>query len=215
SCEDNSGYFTKSQINFKPALDLDFGSLYDPLTPYDVSYDASTGIPLTGVQDGEFPPLLNENVDLRNSGVVRSKNGRFRGSKLTQALMKTQNKELFFGASRQVLNDPDGLVYRWKEGVATVTKTEGAYPRDTLNQERSPLLTKSPFACQDVMNVLSLLVTGQIYNYNSFLKAAISNGNAFRDDKNNESNIASYIEGLTNDLAKRNKIWGDFVPFKK
>lgn len=215
TCKDNSSYFGKSQINFKPGVDLDFGSLYDPLTPFDVSYDASTGVPVTSLEPGDLPPLLKENVDLINSGVVKFKNGRFRGRTLTQDLIKAQDKELFFGATRQVLNDPDGLVYRWKEGVATLTKTQGAAPRDTLTNERPQLLTTSPLAGQDVMNVLSLLVTGQPYNYNSFLKAAISNGNAFKNERDNESQIVSYIEGLTNDLSKRNKIWGDFVPFKK
>jgi hypothetical protein len=215
TCKDNSSYFSKSQINFKPGVDLDFGSLYDPLTPFDVSYDASTGVPMTGLDPGDLPPLLRENIALINSGVVKSNNGRFRGRKLTQALMKSQDKELFFGATRQVLNDPNGLVYRWKEGVATLTKTQGAAPRDTIINERPQLLTNSPFAGQDVMNVLSLLVTGQPYNYNSFLKAAISNGNAFKNERDNESQIISYIEGLTNDLSKKNKIWGDFVPFKK
>jgi hypothetical protein len=67
------------------------------------------------------------------------------------------------------------------------------------------------------MNVVSLLVTGQPYNYGNFLKAAIANGNSIGagDPVTNISAAQSYIQGLINDIERNNLIWGNFVPYKK
>lgn len=215
--EDNSGYFGKSQVNVKPAMDVYNSSIYDPLTPFDVSFDAATGVPITDVNLGNFPPLLPENSKLLNSKAVRFKNGRNRGQAVGQLLFKVSDEELAFNSFRKVLNDPDGFVYRWKQGIQALTKTERAFPQSSLQEERSPLLTKEPFAGQDVMNVLSLLITGEPYNFNTFLKAAISSGNGAvgNDPITGKPISTTYIESLTGDLSKKNAVWGGFVPFKK
>lgn len=212
SCEDNTGYFNKSQINIKPSVEVYNGELYDPLTPFDISYDASTGTPLASVENGEFPDLLPENIELINSGILNFKSGRFRGKKISEHLFKSNDKEVSNGTITQVLNDPDGFVYRWKEGIATTTMTEGAFSNTEFEEKRSILQTANPFAGQDAMNALSLLIVGQPYNYNTFLKAALENGNA---SSIYEANPSSYIDLLTRDLVKRNQTWGNFVPFKK
>lgn len=216
TCKDNSSYFDKSQINLKPALDVFNSTLYDPLTPFKISFDEATGTVLTDSQN-EFPELLDENKRLLESEAIRFKNGRFRGSKASEALLQARNVELSFNNFRSILHEPDGFVYRWKQGIGSLTKTERAIVEASNRAERSPLLTRDPFAGQDVMNVLSLLVTGQPYNYNSFLKAAIMNANSIvnRNELTNQDVGVSYIEGLTADLAKRNAIWGNFIPFKK
>lgn len=216
NCEDNAGYFDKGQVNIKPALDVFNQTLYDPLTPFKVSFDEATGTTLTDI-GSEFPELLDENRLLLNSSAVRFKNGRFRGNRASEELLKARNIELSFNGFRSVLNEPDGFVYRWKEGIGSITKTERAIPDASIREERSPLLTADPFAGQDVMNVISLLITGQPYNYNTFLKSAIMNGNGLvsRNEVENADAAVTYIEGLTADLAKRNSLWGNFVPFKK
>ena len=77
------------------------------------------------------------------------------------------------------------------------------------------VLTNDPFAGQDVMNVLSLLITGQPYNFNTFLKSALISGNLNRDDLFNKGSSNSYFKSLISDLSRNNSIWGNFIPFKK
>mgnify|MGYP001594112661 CR=1 FL=1 len=108
---------------------------------------------------------------------------------------------------RKKLNDPDGFVYRWKRGIGSLTLFGEPHATGNFKSETSPALTNNPFAGQDVMNVLSLLITGQPYNFNTFLKAALASGGLSRDSLFNENGSASYFRGLINDLTKANQTW--------
>lgn len=215
-CEDNSGYLNKSQINIKPSLQVFNSTLYDPLTPFDVSFDAATGVPTNDVIDGQIPPLLPENQRLLETRALKFKSTEFRGQNSNQILYKTKKDEIVFGKLRRVLADSDGFVYRWKQGIGSITKVERADPESRISDERPPRLTAQPFAGQDVMNVLSLLIAGVPYNYNTFLKNSLANGNDVQayDPANNEDTYASYIDGVVRELSKRNVLWGNFIPFK-
>lgn len=210
SCTDNAGYFKASRINIQPSVDVFNSALYDPLTPFELDLDASSGF-LTG----EFPPLLPENILLLNTGVARFKNGRFRGQPASQEIYQGLDGEQVGNKFRRKLEDPDGLVYRWKEGIQSLTLLSEPHPSSSLDSEASPSLTKNPYAGQDTMNVLSLLVTGQPYNFNSFMRAAIDSGNMSRDELLNEGGAKSFYRGLLSDINKTNATWGAFVPFKK
>lgn len=216
-CEDNTGYFDKSQINFQPAADVFNSSIYDPLTPFDVSFDAATGTSVTDITEGDFPPLLPENQKLLQSGMLTFRSGDKKGSTCTEDLYKVPSKEIAFDTFRAVLHDPEGMVYRWKQGIQTLTKSSRPNPQTTIDQERTVLLTNSPFAGQDTMNVTSLLITGQPYNYGNFLKAAIANGNSVgaKDSSGGISAAQTYIQGLLTDIERSNITWGNFVPYKK
>lgn len=218
SCEDNTGFFNKSHINFKPAADVFNATIYDPLTPFDVSFDAATGVPSTELSSGDFPTLLPENEKLLLSGLLTFQTGPNKGSTANDDLYKSPSKEISFNSFRSVLHNPEGMVYRWKQGIQTLTRTGRPDPQTTIDQERGILLTNQPFAGQDVMNVISVLITGQPYNYGNFLKAAIANGNSMGARKDEATNIPaaeSYIQGLIRDIERSNSIWGDFVPYKK
>lgn len=216
-CEDNTGYFSKSMINFKPSVDVFNSSIYDPLTPFDVSFDASTGTSVTDISEGDFPPLLPENKKLLQSGLLTFRSGDKKGTTANEALYQIPSKEISFDTFSAVLNDLEGMVYRWKQGIQTLTKSGRPNPQTNIDQERAVLLTQHPFAGQDIMNVVSLLITGQPYNYGNFLKAAIANGNSIGagDPVTNTSAAQTYIQGLINDIEKTNLIWGNFVPYKK
>lgn len=217
SCEDNAGYFNKSQINIKPSTDVWNSPLYDPLTPFNISFDAATGQAKTSIVAGELPELLPENLQLLHTQAAKFPLGRLRGTTVNNAKLRAKDRELGYLASRQVLSSPDGFVYRWKEGIEAITFAERAYPEFSSRSPTSPLLTKNPFAGQDVMNVLSLLITGQPYNFNNFLQAAINNLNSptLSNETTNEATATAYIDGIINDLTKRNSVWGNFVPFKR
>ena len=216
TCEDNAGYFSKGQINIKPAVDVFNSSIYDPLTPFDVSFDAATGVPLTDIGSGDFPPLLPENQKLLQSGLLVFRSGPEKGSVVGEEVYRNPNSEISFNEFRNVLHDPEGIVYRWKQGIQTLTNTGRPYPQTTVDQERAILLTAKPFAGQDVMNVISILITGQPYNFGTFLKSAIANGNSLgsSDKGTNIPAASTYIYGLLSDIEKNNVIWGNFVPYK-
>src|SRR5690606_5357468 len=114
-CEDNAGYFTKSQINIKPSLQVFNSTLYDPLTPFDMSFDAGTGQAINALVDGQFPPLLPENQKLLETRALKFQRTDFKGQNANQILYKTKKDEIVFGKLRQVLADSDGFVYKWKE----------------------------------------------------------------------------------------------------
>lgn len=211
--KDNTSYFHMGQINLKPSVDVFNSALYDPLTPFKLDFDASSGF-----LKGEFPELLDENLRLLNSGLIKFKSGRFRGIPATEQLYKIRDGEKLPANSslnfRTILNDPEGFIYRWKSGIGSLTTFGEPHPFTSLTGDSSPNLTKDPFAGQDVMNVLSLLVTGQPYNYNSFVLAGMKVGNLSRDDILNEDGSVSYYRGLLSDLTKQNLVWGNFIPFK-
>lgn len=214
SCEPNTKYMDKGLLNYQPSAEVFNASIYDPLTPFDLSIDAATGMAITDVNSGNLPPLLPENQKLLLSGVTTFKNGPEKGRAATLESFQKTNKEISYNELKNVLYPTDGMVYRWKQGIQTTTNTGRPYPQTSTDEKRTVLLTHQPFAGQDVMNVLSLLVTGQPYNYSTFLKAAIDNGNSLGTDKT-LSSTATYIQGLIADIEKRNSIWGNFIPYKK
>ena len=212
-CEDHTGYFHKGMINLKPAADVFNSSIYDPLTPFDLSFDASSGAPITSVAPGDIPPLLPENQKLFDSGLLTFRSGHNKGQPATAATYVDTPNELAFGDFTSVLHDPEGLVYRWKQGIQSLTENSRPSKDIDVDQERAVCLTNSPFAGQDIMNVISLLITGVPYNYQTFIKAALANVNS-TDIMTNTLSSSSYLQGLQNDIQKQNEIWGNFVPFK-
>ncbi len=214
SVADNSNYFEISQINLNPSPDVFNSVIYDPLTPFKTDFDASSGI-----LRGEESELLPENNKILNSPNVKFKNGRFRGVQVSPALYMTKDGEFSVANSsfdfREIKNDPDGFVYRWKTGIGSQTVFGDPHPTSSLQEDSAPKLTKDPFAGQDVMNVLSLLITAQPYNYNTFMKAAVESGSINRDDLTNKSGSKSFYQGLLSELTEQNSVWGNFIPFKK
>lgn len=211
SATDNAGYFNFGQINIQPSVEVFNSDLYDPLTPFKLEFDASTGF-----TTGDIPPLLSENLTLLNSGLVKFKNGRNLGQTATvqnyQALDGERVKNSLF---RRTLEDPDGFIYRWKEGIQSCTLLGVPHPTTGLPLHTSPNMRNNPFSGQDSMNVLSLLITGQPYNFNTFMQAAIKSGNLSRSDLLNESGASSFYRGLIGSINNNNQTWGGFIPFKK
>jgi hypothetical protein len=222
--KDNSYFFDQSLINNKPGLDQFNGFLYDPITPFDFEFDAATGL-LPAVSQYK---LLEENEGLVNSGFFRFPDGKYSGQLITpenfintdmdpiDALTKITGS--YSQVARKVFDAPDGMVYRWKRGIGSATinqsGTDGGLLSTNLITEKLALVQQTdPFAGQDVVNVMSILITGEPYNFNTYMKAAMEAGtvnidNAFLPD-------TDYFAGLQKVIRKQNRIWGDFIPFKK
>lgn len=218
--KDNSFYFDMGQVNFQPSVSVYNGNLYDPLTPFKETYDISSGI-----LRGEVPELLPENIRVLNSDCIKSKLGRKRGKAETEDnYLNAKEVEkipsgLFGGrfvqGTRRIFTDPEGFVYRWKEGIGSLVLFGDPHADGSAFQtEASPNLTKSPFAGQDVMNVLSLLITGQPYDFNTFLRGALRQGKLTKEDAQGSTSV-SFFRGLLTQLSETNSTWGNFIPFKK
>lgn len=218
TCADFADYLQKGQINVKPSLDVVDSSLYDPLTPFKIDYDPSTGL-----LSGANPQLLDENITLLNTESVRLKAGRNRGNLATLETYNVKDSEILDPTSptsaqlRNQFFDPDGFIYRWKQGIGTLVLS-GA-PNDfgtgSLRKETSSVITNNIFSGQDVMNTLSLLITGQPYNYSTFLKAASKAGFISSEKYLGFNSSDNFLKGLIKDLNRTNAIWGNFIPFKK
>lgn len=210
---DNCGYFKYSVVNIKPSVDVYNGSLYDPLTPFDIQFDSLTGGVQASNPPGQ-PKLLDENKALFTSAFVRYKNGVLAGippaqnSYMISDAERPQNNDI-----RRVFYDPDGMVYRWKEGIATLPLFGDNIQQNNLSP--APTINTDPFAGQDVMNVLSLLISGEPYNYATFYKAVSQFDTYFsRDPGSNSDPSNSYFRSLQNNLKYRNALYGNFIPYK-
>lgn len=209
---DNAGYFNYGVVNFKPSVDVFNGGLYDPLTPFKLEFDSSSGA-MKYQSDGS-PELLNENKNLFGSAFVRNKNGLYAGIKTTEKGYLIQDADRIKNNSvRKVFYDPEGMVYRWKEGIGTLVLFGDSYEANPAGGT-APAITEEPFAGQDIMNVLSLLITGEPYNFATFYKSAIKYDSFKKDNLTNQDGSISYFKGLQTQLKNRNSMYGNFVPFK-
>src|ERR1700722_18734283 len=207
SGSDSAGYFKYGIVNIKPSIDVFNGPLYDPMTPFDIKFDA-----VTGFQKEVTPKLLSENVELFTSAFIRNKNGPNAGAPATASSYFVADIENFTNSNvNKIFYDPDGMVYRWKEGIASYVFTGDTEQQQDIS---TPALTQDPFAGLDILNILSLLVVGQPYNYATYYNAISQMDGAVRNPVTNDDPSASYFRTLQNNLKYRNLLYGNFVPFK-
>lgn len=212
--KDNTAYFEMGKVNFNPGADNFNGKIFDPLTPYVSKFDA-----ITSNAKDKTPELLSENKALlgstKDSSLVKFKLGPLAGQKATQSNFIQDH---LVDPTTRVLNKvfyaPDGLVYRWKEGIGVFTYGGSSLELNNPNDVGSPNTYKEPFAGQDVMNVLSLLITGVPYNFATYFKAAQNYGGFNNDPQSLQNASYSFVNALRTDLRKNNALWGNFVPFK-
>jgi len=210
SAKDNSSYFNFGVVNYKPALDVWNGSLFDPITPFNIEFDRATGF-----QKDQIPELLQENQDLFKSAFIKYKNGIYVGKKPTVNNFVQDTDTIQNASVRRIFYDPDGMVYKWKEGIGTLVMFGNNYEENPSTHTSTPPTTNDPFAGQDVMNVLSLMVTGEPYNFATFYKAASQFDSFGRDPHTGGDPSTSFFRNFQTDLKKRNLLYGNFVPFKK
>lgn len=225
SGQDNTAYFDQGKINFKPAADVFNGKFYDPLTPFKSNFDT-----ITSNAKDETPELLDENKYLLGSSkgsgasaqgaaLVKFKLGRYAGQLVNEDDIKhgvvlDRNFDPVTGRITKTFYAPDGLVYKWKEGIGVFVQFGSDLDLNDPSKVGAPTPAKEPFAGQDVMNVISLLITGIPYNFTTFYKAAVESDGSYEDPHSKQAAAHSFIASLRNDLIKTNTLWGNFVPFK-
>lgn len=213
---DNTAYFDMGKVNFKPGVDVFNGALFDPLTPFKSKFDT-----ISSNTKDDSPDLLDENKFLlgssqdKNSPIVKFKLGPNVGQAAYQDnVFQDIALEKATRSLSKVFYAPDGLVYKWKEGIGTFVQFGDSTSINDPFKVGTPPISADPFAGQDVMNVLSLLVTGQPYNFANYWRAASNFDGFMRDPQSQQDAAHSYYDSLRADLEKNNVIWGNFIPFK-
>jgi len=224
TAKDNASYFEQGYLQTKPGIDQFNGHLYDPLTPFDFEFDSATGL----LPDVASFKLLDENRQLLKDGRVSIPDGKHAGEAATlkhfgdpdiePTVALSTISETFQSIANRIYTAPDGFVYRWKRGIGTAIINQSGTPDGSLSSKLvyenvAQVNMTDPFGGQDFVNVLSILICGEPYNFNTFFQAAqkwgtISTQSDFNPD-------ADFFQGLFGRIKKQNKIWGDFIPFKK
>lgn len=214
SCKDNTSYFDMGFANFKPSADVFNGPLFDPITPFKNSFDD-----VYSNFDSKVPILLDENEELLKDttdtpNYIKYKAGLLAGRATQPATLFSDKRVYPNGEIKTIFYGVDGLVYKWKEGIGTFVQFGENFDQNNLNKTGYQSISQNPFAGQDIMNVISLAITGVPYNFNTYYKAVADLQGFNSDPHSNEPAIGMFYEGLTNELAKRNNLWGNFIPFK-
>lgn len=212
--KDNSYYFEMGKVNFKPGMENFNGAIFDPLTPFKSNFDTVNSNVL-GSQE-----LLEENKyilgELNTSSLAKYKLGPMVGEKATQGnYLQDRGISPFAGnLVRKTFYAPDGLVYKWKEGIGIFTQFGSTNRLNDPNLVGNFNTFQEPFAGLDVMNTISLLIAGVPYNFATFYKATGNLTGFSGDPQSKQDSAHNFINSLTADLSKRNTLWGNFIPYK-
>lgn len=210
---DKTYYLTQGKVNFNPGADNFNGAIFDPLTPFKTKFDEVN----TNFKN-EIPELLDENKAIigdgaSKKGLLKFKAGPGIGELATDTnIVSDVTINSRTGRKERYLYGPDGLVYNWKQGIGVYVAYGNSIDINDPNKVGAQTGFKNPFAGQDVMNVISLLVTGTPYNFINYWKN-IQSLEGFKKDFQTNQN-SSYFLTLANELKKSNSVFGNFVPFK-
>lgn len=214
---DNTVYFDQGKINFKPSASVPLGPMFDPLTPFKSNFDTISSNATDGSKE-----LLDENKAIlgtlaNQNGILKIKSGPDAGKRLANDHGFTESfVDPRSGLTSRIFHAPDGLVYKWKEGIGVFVQSGSSLELFDNQTIGVPNTFTEPFAGQDVMNVISLLITGKPYNYADYWRAtqSIGTNQINKDPQSKEDSAYSYIKSLQSQIVKSNTLWGNFIPFK-
>ena len=218
NCQDNMGWLMNVRYMEEPALLDPKAPLEDPLTPYDFKTISS---PETWRrQDLE---LLPENKYLLKSGLLSFDSGLLNGYNASESnIFQGQYSGSGSAYGSQIVQHPSGLIYRWRTGVLAITSrfspsgvSQGGVESaisPTARQNYGFLVTNSVVANLDVANVISVMVTGQPYNVETFTQQAIDAMNGYRSSDSFRPNDA--LSFVLDSIKKQNPYYGNFKPFR-
>jgi hypothetical protein len=205
--EDNTYYLKMGAVNYNPGTDETGGSIiYNPLTPYKTSFDQVYS--MTGPQE-----YLDENKENIDSGLLFVNKGPNAGGVPTTVAAVINPSDNAEKKLKKVFYSPDGLVYKWKEGIGLFNSSgpsDDIFKENNVGQQKT---AADSLSGQDIINVVSLLVSGVPYNYSSFYRAGINAGGINLDQKNSTF-TTSRLSQLTQAITRNNAVWGNFIPFK-
>lgn len=218
-CADNMKWLEWSRFMIEPALQDPQGILEDPLTPYEIKTDA-LGTPLVG----EGPKLIEENIELLNSGLLTYDSGIFNGQVATESnLLQGQYNQAGSLAGTKIMQHPNGFVYRWKTGIITATAglvigsdplSEKDLTLKMLSQSYGLSSAQDVLNNLDVANILSLLIVGQPYNIESFMEQAYQAQNLSKSSSASSLSPTDPLTSVIDVIRRQNIRIGNFKPYR-
>jgi len=216
SVTDNMAWLSWSRYAQTPGLQDYVGVLDDPLTPFKFKTDE-----LGNLIYPEGIELLPENKLLLDAGLLSFNSGLFKGQNAKEGNLFQQHFN-DFGSLKgtKALQHPDGFIYRWKNGIQTVVADfQTADP--TGNSSRETKIFNRQYAISaandtlnnlDIANILSILITGQPYNTETFLLRAYEAHNISTISTN--LNPYDPLSVVLQSLKKQNYYYGNFKPYR-
>jgi hypothetical protein len=196
-CSDNTKYLELSLFTLSPSLNNTYGAVNDPLTPFDLD---SAVDPASGLIIADRLELSS--INKQRAEFLRIPSGPNRGaSLLDRSLLQDKRNNV------AIVTHTPGLVYKWKQGIIAATLNEPGGGGATGGL--SPF--KQPFARLDAANIASILITGQPYDYGTFLEGVSKIGGFNTDSTNISRDFFNYIFDY---VGRTNRYYGNFVPAK-
>jgi hypothetical protein len=198
SCQSNLQYLQVSRYTFKPDLNNTLGAVNDPLTPFnlDAAVDPASGLIIA--DKFELSDKNKERLDFLRiaSGPLVSK--KLRG--IDDILSDKRN-------GLAIISHTPGLAYKWKEGIISVALDApggGGNPGGISS-------LRQPFAKLDAANIASILITGQPYDYATFLEGVSKVSGTSSNPTNLARDFFNYLFEYTDRVKK---YYGNFIPAK-
>lgn len=218
SAKNNLWYLEQSFVNTEPALDQSQGFLHDPLTPFDFKFDSFGNIKTADNNGNVGFQLSQDNIDRLGQMKITHESGNLRGSVVT-----TDNivNSVAPGTNVQQAEHFPGMLYKWKEGIASVSVAMNTsdptglffnQSREAANNVYGLAITSTPFDNMDAANVISLLVTGLPYNISNFVNDSFVTGALNALATKNSSDATSYFSSFFDIVQRQNKVLGNFKP---
>ena len=218
SCQDNMGWLTGVRFMEEPSLLDPRAPLEDPVTPFDIKTNSASNS-----LRGPSLELLPENKILLKSGLLSHSAGLLAGYNANESNIfqgQYSGPGSMYGA--QIVQHPSGLVYRWRTGVLGLTSpfsptgasSNGAASAisPVTRQNYGFSVTNSVVANLDVANVISVMITGQPYNIETFTQLAYDAMNVVR--VGNSLNPSDALSFTLDSIRKQNPFYGNFKPFR-
>lgn len=218
NCVDNMGWLQWSRFMIEPALQDPQGILEDPLTPYEIKTDATGRVLSAG-----GPQLLEENKQLIKSGLLYYDSGILNGQAATEGnLLQGQYNKSGSLSGAKVFQHPQGLVYRWKEGIITATASintvdpmnESEVTQALHNQAYGLTVAQDVLNNLDIANILSILIVGQPYNVETFIDQAYQAHNISRQGASAALSNTDPLSAVLDVVRRQNSHFGNFRPYR-
>lgn len=218
NAKNNLWFLEQSFVNVEPALDQSQGLLHDPLTPFDFEFDSFGNIKTTDNNGNAGFKLSQDNIDRLSALTIKYDSGTQRGTIATPGNVVVGTSP---GTNVQQIEHYPGMLYKWKEGIASVSVSMNTSDptglffnqgREAANNTYGLAVTSTPFDNMDAANVISLLVTGQPYNISTFINDSFITGALNGLKQNSSSDASSYFSSFFDIVQRQNKTLGNFKP---
>lgn len=218
TCSDNMAWLENSRFMEEPGLIDPRAPLEDPMTPYDIKTISSSNPMRSSELD-----LLPENKLLLKSGLLSFDSGLLTGFNANETnIYQGQYAGSGTALGSKIVQHPSGLIYRWRSGVLAIASPFSATgdSSSTTASGQSPSsiqhygfsVTSNVVANLDVANVISVMITGQPYNMETFTQLASDAMNVTRVGGAFQPGEA--LSFVLDSIRKQNPFYGNFKPFR-